>query len=79
MLGDSSLTKRERADLTAFLDAHREQGGLDIFTLEGFLCAVACGPSAVNPSIWLAFVFGEGPPRNQQTPALSRTLAPILA
>jgi yecA family protein len=63
MLGDSSLTKRERADLTAFLDAHREQGGLDIFTLEGFLCAVACGPSAVNPSIWLAFVFGEGPPR----------------
>jgi uncharacterized protein (TIGR04222 family) len=63
MLGDSSLTKRERVDLTAFLDAHREQGGLDIFTLEGFLCAVACGPSAVNPSIWLAFVFGEGPPR----------------
>jgi len=63
MLGDRPLTKRERAQLGAFLESHRDQGGLDMFMLEGFLCAAASGPIAVNPAVWLALVFGDGGPR----------------
>jgi yecA family protein len=72
------LGKRDLTELSAFLaDAHA-RGGLDIFMLEGFLCALACGPNPIVPTSWLPVVFGEAGPRFKDLTQAQRVAALLM-
>ena len=49
-------------ELRDFLDSDLAPDAMPIDWLHGFLCAIACGPTNMAPSVWLPHVWGDTPP-----------------
>lgn len=59
MMEHGPLSPAEFDELDSFLDLNLDQGGMDIFMLDGYLCALACGPNRLDPADWLPHVWGD--------------------
>ena len=49
-------------ELRDFLDSDVAPDAMPIDWLQGFLCAIACGPTNMAPLVWLTHVWGDTPP-----------------
>jgi yecA family protein len=58
MMEHGLLSQAEFDELDSFLDLNLDQGGMDIFMLDGYLCALACGPNRLDPADWLPHIWG---------------------
>lgn len=58
MIEHGPLSQAEFDELDSFLDLNLDQGGMDIFMLDGYLCALACGPNRLDPADWMPQVWG---------------------
>lgn len=57
-----ALSDQQMMELTALLESPTASDAMDLSQLDGFLCAIACGPEMVSPGAWLPLVWGDTPP-----------------
>jgi len=60
LIKSGPLTNREIEKLDAFLlSGGGLENAMDVFTFDGFLCAVLSGPKVVMPSEWMRWVWDK--------------------